>query len=75
LQAAVECLLILFNRNFTSYDDRAALIWPVLDHGGLDVIFAAFQKAKSDLNAADEEGYQFVQKLAQVSQADTSNEK
>ncbi|OZJ05047.1 hypothetical protein BZG36_02075 [Bifiguratus adelaidae] len=63
--AAVECLLILFNRNFTSYDDRAALIWPVLDHGGLDVIFAAFQKAKNDLNAADEEGYQFVQKLAQ----------
>ncbi|RUS23456.1 hypothetical protein BC937DRAFT_86141 [Endogone sp. FLAS-F59071] len=66
--AALECVLVLFSRNFPQIEDRSTVIWPVLDEGGLDIIFMAYSRAQSKAGQGieDESEYNFTKRLVQA---------
>lgn len=61
-------MLVLFSRNFPQIEDRSNVIWPVLDEGGLDIIFTAYSRVqpKAEQGIEDESEYNFAKRLVQV---------
>ncbi|KAK9762432.1 karyopherin [Basidiobolus ranarum] len=64
---AVECLLIVFGRNFPQFEDRSTVIWPVLDEGGLELIFAAYTKIyQANVEPLGSNEYLFMKRMFQT---------
>ncbi|RUS30564.1 hypothetical protein BC938DRAFT_479238 [Jimgerdemannia flammicorona] len=64
--AASECACVLFSRNFPHLEDRSTVIWPVLDEGGLDIIFAAYSNVQLTPGQDVVDDTEFVKWLVQV---------
>ncbi|RUP51650.1 hypothetical protein BC936DRAFT_146783 [Jimgerdemannia flammicorona] len=64
--AASECACVLFSRNFPHLEDRSTVIWPVLDEGGLDIIFAAYSNVQLTPGQDVVDDTEFVKWLVQA---------
>ncbi|ORX88546.1 ARM repeat-containing protein [Basidiobolus meristosporus CBS 931.73] len=64
---AIECLLIVFSRNFPQFEDRSTVIWPVLDEGGLELIFSAYTKIyQANVEPLGSNEYLFMKRVFQT---------